>query len=88
MILLLENKIRGRITSLMGARYVKSMKKKEILYVNTNNLYGHSLSQSLPSDEIKFDNIFKLEDILNTPDDSNIGYFVQVDLKHPNDIKH
>ena len=28
----------------------------------------------------------KLDDILNTPDDSEIGYFVEVDLKYPDSI--
>ena len=28
-----------------------------------------------------------LEEMLNTPDDSDIGYFVEVDLKYPDDIK-
>ena len=39
----------------------------------------------LPFDEIKLDNNVKLEDILNTLDD--IGYFVEVDLTHPDNIK-
>ena len=29
----------------------------------------------------------KLKDFLNTPDDSDIGYFIEVDLKYPNHIK-
>ena len=29
----------------------------------------------------------RLEEILNTPDDSDIGYFVEVDLKYPDEIK-
>ena len=73
MILLLENNIRGDISSVMGDRYVQSDENKKILYVDANNLYGHSMSQPLPIDELKFDNNVKLEDILNTPDDSNIG---------------
>ena len=73
MILLLENNIRGGISSIMGDRYIKSDKNKKILYIDANNLYGHSISQYLPYDEIKFDNTVKLEDILNTPDDSDIG---------------
>ena len=31
--------------------------------------------------------IFLLEDIKNTPDDSDIGYFIEVDLKYPDNIK-
>ena len=29
----------------------------------------------------------KLEDLLKTPDDSDIGYFIEVDLKYPDNIK-
>ena len=87
MILLLENNIRGGISSIMGDRYIKSGRNKKILYIDSNNLYGHSMSQYLPYDEIKFDNNIKLEDILNTPDDCNIGYFIEVDLTYPNKIK-
>ena len=87
MILVLENNIRGGISSVMGDRYVKSDKNKKILYIDANNLYGHSMSGPLPYDEIKFDNTVKLEDILNTPDDSDIGFFVEVDLKYPDNIK-
>ena len=44
----------------------------------------------LPYDEIKFNKDVKLEDILNTPDDSDIGYFLEidvVDLNSPDKIK-
>ena len=87
MILLLENNILGGISSVMGDRYIKSDDNKKILYIDANNLYGHSMSQYLPYDEIKFDNTVKLEDILNTPDDSDIGYFIEVDLIYPDNIK-
>ena len=71
----------------MGDRYVKSDDNKKILYIDANNLFGHSMSEPLPYDEIKFDNNVKLKDILNTPDDSDIGYFVEVNLTYPNIIK-
>ena len=86
MILLLENNIRGGISSVMGDRYIKSDDNKKILYIDANTLYGHSMSEPLPCDEIKFDNNVNLEDILNTPDDSDIGYFIEVDLKYSNNI--
>ena len=56
------------------------------------NLYGHSLSQPLPNDEIEMWHgdpdlyMNKLEEILNTHDDSDIGYFIAVDLKYPDNI--
>ncbi len=71
----------------MGDRYIKSDDDKKILYFDANNLYGDFMSQPLPYDEIKFDNEVELEDILNTPDDSDIGYFIEVDLKYPDNIK-
>ena len=45
------------------------------------------MSEPLPNDVIKFDKNIKLEDILITPDDSDIGYFVEVDLIYPDNIK-
>ena len=87
MTLLLENNMRGGIGSVMADRYVRSDENKKILYVYANNLYGHSMSQYLPYDEIKFDQNVELEDILNTPDDSDIGYFVKADLIYPDNIK-
>ena len=88
MISLLENKIRGGLSSVMGDRYVKSDENKKILYVDANNLYGHSMSRLLPYDAIKFDQNVKLDDILNTPDDSDIGYFVEADLTYPDNMKN
>ena len=60
---------------------------KKILYVDASNLYGHSMSEPLPYDEIKFDKDVKLKDILNTPDDNDIGYFIEVDLTYPVNMK-
>ena len=45
MILLLENNIRGGISSILGDRYVQSDENKNILYIDANNLYGHSMSE-------------------------------------------
>ena len=93
LILLLENNIRGGISSVMGDRYVKSDKNKKILYMDATNLYGHSMSQMLPYDEIEMwngdpDKYWNwLDEVLNTPGDADLGYFVEVDLKYPGDIK-
>ena len=46
---------------------MKPDENNNILYFDANNLYGYSVSQSLPYDEIKFDKNVPLEDILNTP---------------------
>ena len=50
MILLLENNIRGGISSVMGDRYVKSDDNKEILYKDANKLYGWAMSEYQPYD--------------------------------------
>ena len=87
MILLLENNIRGGISSVMGDRYIQSDENEKILYIDATILYGHSMSEPLSYDEIKLDRDIKLEEILNTTDDSDIGYFIEVDLKYPDNIK-
>ena len=86
LVLLSEIDLWGGISSFMGDRHVKSDKKK-ILYKDASNLYGHSMSQPLIYDEIKFAKNVELEDILNTNDDSVIGYFVEVYLFYPDNIK-
>ena len=86
-ILLLDKNIRGGISSVMGDRYVISDENKKILYADAINLYGHSLSESLLYDETKLDNNVESEDIINTPDDSDIGYFVGFDLKYLDKLK-
>ena len=93
LILLLENNIRGVVSSVMGDRYVKSDENNTVLYADATNLYGHSMSQMLPYDEIEMwhghpDKYWNwLDKILNTPDDNEIGYLLEVDLKYPDYIK-
>ena len=93
LILLLENNIRGGNSSVMVDRNVQSDDNKKIIYMDATNLYGHSMSQLLPFDEIEMWHghpdlhMNKLGEILNTSDDSDIGYFVEVDLRYPDDIK-
>ena len=93
LILTLEDNIRGGISSVMGDRYIKSDDDKKILYFDANNLYGHSMIQPLPYEEIEMWHgdpalyMNWLEAILNTPDDSDIGYFIEADLNYPDDIK-
>ena len=87
LILLIENNIRGGISSVRGDRYVKSDENKKILYLDATNLYGHSMSQMLPYDEIKLEKDKSLEEFLKTPDDNETGYFIEVDLRHPDDKK-
>ena len=58
------------MSSVMGYRYIKSDENKKILYMDATNLYGHSMSQPLPFDEIEMWHgqtdiyMHKLEEIL------------------------
>ena len=45
------------------------------------------MCQPLTYDEIKLGKNVKLEDILDAPDDSVTGYFIEFDLKYPENIK-
>ena len=45
------------------------------------------MSLPLFYDEIKFDRHFKLEDKLISPDDSDIGYFVEIDILYHDNVK-
>ena len=93
LILTLENIIRGGISSIMGDWYVKSDETKKIFYMDAKNFNGHSMCQPLPYDEIEMWHgppdlyMKKLDEISDTPDDSDIGYSVESDLRHPDDIK-
>ena len=58
------------------------------MFIDAENLCGWAMSESLPYDEIEFYRIVTLEEFLKTPDDSDIGYFVEVDLKNPDNIHY
>ena len=45
------------------------------------------MSQMLPYEEIKFEKDICLKERINTPDVSDIGCSVEVDMKYPDDIK-
>ena len=74
----------------MGDSYAKSDENKKVMFINTTNLYGHSMCQPLPYDEIEMWHghpdlyMIKLDEILKTADDSDIGCFSEVDLRYPN----
>ena len=60
---------------------------RKISYVDAKNLYGRAMSQCLLLNEIEMwrghpdSYMDKLKNILKTPDDSDIGYFFEVDWK-------
>ena len=95
LLLLLENNIRGGISSVMGDRHVQSDEKKQILYIDANNLYRWAMSQYLPTGEFEIlpldpcNYILEqlVEDLLQIPDDNEYGFFIECDLEYPVEIK-
>ena len=77
----------------MGDRYVKSHENEKILYIDAINIYGWPMSESLPCDDIEMWHghpdlyMNKLEEIINTSDDSDIGYSLQVEVRCPDNTK-
>ena len=61
--------------------------------MNATNLYGFSMCQHLPYDEFEMWHghpdlyMKKSEKVLNTPDHSDVGHFVEVDLRYPDNKK-
>ena len=75
--LFLENIIRGGTSSVIEDRNVKSDETIKILYIDAKNLYGNGMSQPLPYVDSERKKDVKLEDTLNTPDDSDTAFFVE-----------
>ena len=77
----------------MAERYVESDDNKKMIRMDATNSYGHSMSQLLPYDEIEMWHghpdlyMDKLGEVLETPDDNVVGYFIEVDPKYPDNIK-
>jgi hypothetical protein len=62
--------------------YDKSKPTSYIPYWDMNNLYGCAMIDYLPyggHEKVDID----IEDVLKTPDDSNVGYVVRVDIRIP-----
>ena len=57
------------------------------LLVDANNLYGGVMqTEPLPCRNYSFNEEISLEEVLATPQDSKIGYFLEVDLLYPQSI--
>ena len=101
MLLIIEKGTRGGISQATHRRakannkymknYNKNIESSYIQYVDANNLYGWAMSQKLPVNNFKW---VKQEDlsqfnedfIKNYDENSNTGYFFEVDIKYPKDL--
>ena len=62
-----------------------SKPEKYIVYFDCNNLYGFSMSQHLPVGGFQWHHDLTL-DVRNIPDNSEIGYFLEVNLEYPENL--
>ena len=97
MLNLVENMKRGGLCFVGSKRYVKANNKymqeynpnetsNYVMYWDANNLYGWAMSQNLPYKDLKFETDVSLDQILNTSDDNETGYFIECDLHFPEEI--
>ena len=94
--LFIEKGLRGGI-SYIAKRYAKANNKymndydpkKQstfISYLDMNNLYGWAMSEYLPYEGFKWlKNVDKF-DVMSINEKSPIGYFLEVDLKYPDEL--
>ncbi|DAC81320.1 PolB [Mayetiola barley midge adintovirus] len=93
-LMMIERGIRGGISQ-CSKRYMKANNKymskydqnvetSYLMYLDANNLYGHSMMQHLPIGDFEWCNeMFSTEQILELKDDAEIGYIFEVDLECP-----
>lgn len=56
-----------------------------LVYIDCNNLYGHSMCQTLPMSDFRFleKNEIDRLNLLNVDNDAEFGYILEVDLLYP-----
>ena len=86
--------IRGGVSQCMGRytaannRYMYNYDKAKddcyLVYFDVNNLYGWAMMQSLPYGGFRWvKDLNNGHEFWNIPEDSDIGYFLEVDLDYP-----
>ncbi|XP_043485237.1 uncharacterized protein LOC122513067 [Leptopilina heterotoma] len=96
MIMFVKSGIRGGVSQCCNRYtkannpYMEKFDKNEdtsyIMYFDANNLYGWAMAQALPYGGFKWvDNVDNSFDF-NVPDDSPVGYILEVDLEYPENL--
>ena len=66
--------------------YDKNIESSYLMYLDANNLYGWTMSQKLPVNGFKWEDDlsrFNEDFIKNYNENSDIGYFLEVDVEYP-----
>ena len=74
---------RGGICGIMADRCINN---RNIWYINVNNPYGYAMMQRLPYKGFEYYST-SLDEILNTPDDSDPGNYIVCDINYTNSCK-
>ena len=91
---MIERQKRGGLCFVGSQRHVKANNKyldnfdvnkpsNYLMYWDANNLHGWAMSQYLPSGNLKFEDAITLDEILETTDENQTGYIIEVDLRFP-----
>ena len=99
MLLMVEKRTRGGICQAIHRyakannkymkNYEKNIESSYLMYLDANNLYWWAISQKLPVDGfelIKNLSEFNEDFIKNYNEDSNKGYFFEVDVEYPKNL--
>ncbi len=97
MLQMVERMKRGGLCVVGSKRYVQANNKyldnynpeqesNYLMYWDANNLYCWAMSQPLPFKDLKFENNITLENILETSDNNDVGYYVECDLSYPEEL--
>ena len=78
--------MRGGISNICHrhATYNEKEEPKTLTYQDANSLYAWAMSQMIPLRDFKW--APNEIDILNVPEDSKLGYILEVDLEYPKDL--
>ena len=96
MLLMIEEGIRGgmcqsthryaKVNNKYMKNYDKSIESSHLMYLDAKNLYGWPMSEKLPVNGFKWENDlsrFNERFIKNYNENSDIGYFLEVDVEYP-----
>ena len=96
MLLMIEEGIRGGMCQSIHRyaeannkymkKYNKNIPSSYLLYLDANNLYGWAMSKKFPVNGFEWVNdlsIFNENFIKNYDENSDVGYFLEVDIEYP-----
>ncbi|GFS72155.1 uncharacterized protein NPIL_306761 [Nephila pilipes] len=75
----------NKVNNVYLPTYDSSLPSSYIIHLDANNLYGWAMSENLPTHDFSW--IDEYVNIMDVPDDSDIGYIFEVDLEYPDELQ-